>query len=114
MLIPIDAPPNPKAMTTSSYATEPTFQSRVVASRTWHDTIRNRMRLIGEGAQHVFVSIFLGLLYLQLGTRADAIFDINASLFYVMLQGSFTVAFTAGSTGMLHSSRLNLSKRACV
>lgn len=58
------------------------------------------MRLIGEGAQHLFVSIFLGLLYLQLGARTDAVYDINAALFYVMLQGSFTVAFTAGSTGM--------------
>jgi hypothetical protein len=100
VLIPIEETKNAEQFTTSSYATEPAYQSRIVASRTWRDTIRNRMRLIGEGAQHLFVSIFLGLLYLQLGARTDTIYDINAALFYVMLQGSFTVAFTAGSQGM--------------
>lgn len=96
----------------SSYATKSVYQARIVAGRTWNDTVRNRMRFIGEGAQHVFVAIFLGLLYLQLGFRTDAVYDLNAALFYVMLQGSFTVAFTAGST--VPKERIVINKERAV
>jgi len=62
----------------------------LLAQRAFKNAWRNKLMLKGRFAQTLFLSILMGLIYLQLGTDQRGIQDREGSLFFVAVNGIMT------------------------
>ncbi|KAL6757501.1 ABC-2 type transporter-domain-containing protein [Haematococcus lacustris] len=65
------------------------IQFALLAKRAGYNAMRNKLILKGKLAQTVFLSLIVGLIYLQLGNDAKSVQDRQGSLFFIVVQALF-------------------------
>lgn len=70
-------------------------QTLTLFSRSWKNNIRNPLILWAQLLQHIVLAIFIGLMYLRIGKKDNALQDRAAAIFFALLNVSWVPALTA-------------------
>lgn len=70
-------------------------QTVTLFGRSWKNNIRNPLILYAQLGQHVFLAVFIGLMYLRIGNKANSLMDRAAAVFFTLLNASWIPALTA-------------------
>jgi ABC-type multidrug transport system ATPase subunit len=70
-------------------------QTVTLFDRAWKNNLRNPMILWAQLGQHIFLAIFIGLMYLRIGNKENSLTDRSAAIFFAMLNAAWIPALTA-------------------
>jgi ABC-type multidrug transport system ATPase subunit/ABC-type multidrug transport system permease subunit len=71
------------------------YQTWVLMGRAWKNNLRNPLILWAQLSQHLLLSLFIGLMYLNIGKKDNSLTDRAAAIFFALLNISWVPALTA-------------------